>query len=380
MIIKSFTAETMSAALKSVRSEMGGDAVVLKTRQTTRADGKANIEVTACLDKPSAAQASTMLTSTAQVATTEKNRLGEVVPSMIESNETVSTVSAIGSDRLGEINHKLDLLLGLNKGQTEPGAHHGDLVRGCYLKMCEAELPEQFVELVISAALGKTSEAGSAVTAIRTELTERLSELIGDEPQYTEGDRILFVGPAGCGKTSALGKIAARLVATQRKKVKLVSLDNSKVGSHEEIRSYGYLLGADVLDTSEKAEDEFGNSEILLIDSPALPNRSDRLADLVARADRFNPNYRLVLFSSLYRSADVADFAELTKPFDPTHLIVTMLDLTKRWGTIVAATQATGLKLVLISDSPSGTGALSTITANELTEQIIPAENNDELA
>jgi flagellar biosynthesis GTPase FlhF len=87
-----------------------------------------------------------------------------------------------------------------------------------------------------------------------------------------------------------------------------------------------------------------------------------------------------VIFSSLYRAADVADFAKLTKLFEPTHLIVTMLDLTKRWGTIVSAVEATGIKLSLISDSPSGSGTLRAITAREIADQIIPSESNDELA
>ena len=33
MIIKSFTAESATAAMKMVRKEMGGEAIVLKTRQ-----------------------------------------------------------------------------------------------------------------------------------------------------------------------------------------------------------------------------------------------------------------------------------------------------------------------------------------------------------
>ncbi len=50
MIIKSFIAESAGAALKQVRHTMGGDAVVLKTRQVKDARGMAQVEVTALID------------------------------------------------------------------------------------------------------------------------------------------------------------------------------------------------------------------------------------------------------------------------------------------------------------------------------------------
>ena len=40
MIIKSFTSDTVASALKTVRGEMGPEAVVLKTRQVADAAGK----------------------------------------------------------------------------------------------------------------------------------------------------------------------------------------------------------------------------------------------------------------------------------------------------------------------------------------------------
>ena len=54
MIIKSFTGPTVAAALKLVRDEMGGDAVVLKTRvlpidETIVVNER--VEVTACIDE-----------------------------------------------------------------------------------------------------------------------------------------------------------------------------------------------------------------------------------------------------------------------------------------------------------------------------------------
>jgi len=63
MIIKTFTAESSAAALKRVKAEMGGEAIVLKTRQVSDESSQTMFEVTACLEKPTVDQSSKSLSS-----------------------------------------------------------------------------------------------------------------------------------------------------------------------------------------------------------------------------------------------------------------------------------------------------------------------------
>ena len=54
MIVKSFIADSVAGALKMVRSELGGDAVILKTRKIESIKQKmvgGRVEVTACIDQ-----------------------------------------------------------------------------------------------------------------------------------------------------------------------------------------------------------------------------------------------------------------------------------------------------------------------------------------
>ncbi len=58
MIVKSFIADTVAGALKQARNELGGDAVILKTRKLDGVHpsaGGGRVEVTACVDKAAAA-------------------------------------------------------------------------------------------------------------------------------------------------------------------------------------------------------------------------------------------------------------------------------------------------------------------------------------
>ncbi len=57
MIVKSFISDTVAGALKRARTELGGDAVILKTRRlegVSPASAGGKVEVTACVDRPTA--------------------------------------------------------------------------------------------------------------------------------------------------------------------------------------------------------------------------------------------------------------------------------------------------------------------------------------
>ncbi len=54
MRIKSYTAESVADALKRIRTELGGEAFVLKTRKLVNPLGMERVEITACCDDPEA--------------------------------------------------------------------------------------------------------------------------------------------------------------------------------------------------------------------------------------------------------------------------------------------------------------------------------------
>ncbi|NJL24709.1 MAG: hypothetical protein HC902_05770 [Calothrix sp. SM1_5_4] len=52
----------------------------------------------------------------------------------------------------------------------------------------------------------------------------------------------VFMGSAGQGKTSALVKMASRLVLAEKKRVAIVSLDSIKLGAADQLRLYAQIL------------------------------------------------------------------------------------------------------------------------------------------
>jgi len=391
MIIKSFTAETMTAALKTVRQELGGEAVVLKTRQLSDGVGANTVEVTACLDTPTVAQASmalpdvtdrpqavTSFSSDSKLVSTSglapKSRIDSEMLTEPETEALANTNTSL-NDRMNQIERKLNLLLHINNVADFPDMHRGEDIRNILTSMRKADLPDDFAESLMTKALASVGESDNLRTELGRLFENEMSSMICPELKFKAGDRLLFMGPAGSGKTSLMGKLAADLIKQGSDKIRLTTLDNCKVGAHDEIQSYADLLGAELTNQPGAEDKNSADDECIeLVDSPALPRQSERIDELRTEIDRLNPNYRFVTVSALTRPSDIEEFATWLRPLEPTHLVLTMLDLTERWGTVVAACKATGLPLAFVVESPGGIGQALAPNAQQLVVSILNKE------
>jgi flagellar biosynthesis protein FlhF len=358
MIIKTITAESVAAALKRVRSELGPQAVVLKTRQLENRGLGERVEITACLDNPSPAQSSVALADAKPVMRATFNRVSSATSKPAASVSRIADVNAAAAktDRITDLERKLDRLLQLNAAQTERISV--DPMRNVRERMQDADVLAGLIEETLSGVSEPTADDTELQGAVREHLTRMLSESMVPSITFKPGDRVAFVGPAGSGKTSAMGKLAARLVFQNHLRTTLVSLDDVKVGAFEEIESYADLLGSRVIN-SHNGKYSFDNSSVTLIDTPSLPKAADRIEHLSASLKTIQPTHCFGVFSALTRSNDIADITSKLMTLRPTYLLMTMLDLTERWGSVITATKTTGLKVAFVTDSAGGIGTLN---------------------
>ncbi|RKX25689.1 MAG: hypothetical protein DRP45_05310 [Candidatus Zixiibacteriota bacterium] len=386
MIIRSFVAPSAAAALKNVRSEMGGDAVVLKTTQTTEQNGKEMIEVTACLDNPTAAQASKVLldkktrldkstiSDTTPRATTELSvQEGQQELSTADSKETATLTI---ESRLDAIEAKLDLLLSTDIADTSVAVPESKVLVAA-AAMRKADVPELYIASFFDALRDKFGEEQITEKTIHDELVSRIESLVEPGLSFQAGNRLVFIGPAGSGKTSVVGKLASQLVVEQKTAVTLVTLDSYKVGALDEIASYSDLLGVDLTEASDVAARSSHRDKVVLIDTGAFPWETGETVRVREQLDHMEPTHRFVVFSALTRSSDIESIALSAMQLQPTHLVFTMTDLSDCWGAALAAAEATGIRIGLITNSPSGTGRVESPNASAIAARILGAEEQD---
>jgi flagellar biosynthesis GTPase FlhF len=435
MIIKTFTGDSAVVALKKVREEMGGAAFVLKTRQVRTRGGRPLVEITACLNRPTVAQASSTLAGSAVTETPElvlpsSDRLPastvatdrplqnpsivrpvnrfraapveESVPTdqpeitVVEDRPIAETAvtskiekpvpivtpgAAVVTEakvpetpdwerRLANIERKLDDLLRLKFIKTQ-GEEQPDNLRVVQDRIATTDLPPDYRSNLMKRLAAIVEEDQDAVEIAHQLILADLNEMIAEAPTFEAGDRVVVLGPAGSAKSTVMGKLAGRLL-TQNKKITLASLDDQKMAAHDEIASYADVLGVNIIAVPENNDRD--DATISLIDTPAFPSDAIGQARLIDRIERVEANHRLVVFSALTRSDDVKVLAHKMKSLKPTGLIVTMMDLTSRYGAIMAATQTLDAKLLFTTDSPAGRGLLAAPDAEMISGALIGLE------
>jgi flagellar biosynthesis protein FlhF len=371
MIIQTYAAESAAAALKMVRTELGPDAVVLKTRELPLGRGPERIEITACADKVKATEtprpATPASTTPRQVvrasfpqAETPRPTIPQTITRPTPKELPAPTVSL---ERIDRLEQKVDRILSLLANSSAVMPHQE--IRA---KLTDRDLPETFVnELVTS--------ANSSSSSIRTTLTDALTSIMLPGLTIQPGESVAVIGYAGAGKTSALGKLAAKLVFQEKQSIRLVTLDSIKIGAYEELSSYAEILGSQAIDFAT-AQTTLDDKSVTLIDTPAFPKQAGQLVALREQLDALNPTYRFAVISALTRTTDVVLIMQQLAQFAPTHLVFTMLDLTERWGSAIAASRTSHLPICFLTAAPAGIGTVNAPDPAAFTKMFLTEEQH----
>ncbi|KQP45023.1 flagellar biosynthesis protein FlhF [Pseudorhodoferax sp. Leaf274] len=110
-------------------------------------------------------------------------------------------------------------------------------------------------------------------------------------PLYAEGGVFALVGATGVGKTTTAAKLAAHCVQVHgAASVGLITLDTYRVGAHEQLRSYGRMLGVVAHLAHDRAalQDLLGllaNKKMVLVDTTGVAPRDPRKQGMLDMLD-----------------------------------------------------------------------------------------------
>ena len=133
--------------------------------------------------------------------------------------------------------------------------------------------------------------AAQAVHWIMEVLQRNLHTDAQAAPLYAEGGVFALVGATGVGKTTTVAKLAAHCVQLHgAASVGLVTLDTYRVGAHEQLRSYGRMLGVVAHLAHDRAalQDLLGllaNKKMVLVDTTGVAPRDPRKQGMLDMLD-----------------------------------------------------------------------------------------------
>ncbi len=171
------------------------------------------------------------------------------------------------------------------------------------------------------------------------------------------GGVVALVGATGVGKTTTVAKLAARYAMRHgAKRVALVTTDNYRIGAHEQLLTYGKILGVPVHMASDHAElqqilKSLMDKHLVLIDTAGMSQRDLRLSEQFNTLRNSGMPIRTYLVMSSTAQALVQE--ETIRAFQAVDLdgcILTKVDETASLGGALSVISEQQLSLAYVAD------------------------------
>jgi len=280
----------MKEALARVRRDLGGNAVILASREVRRRrlfglGTREMIEVKAAATMPH-----------------EAHRLDPAtVGEGPEGRAAGSTLSAGAQARFGEQLSRLHAMVETLSRQGRIDHLLPDLpaeLIPAYARLVEAEVPEVLSRRLIW-HVADNLDAGelSSPVAIEGALCEAAMQCIltAAPIRAVPGTKrvLALVGPTGVGKTTTVAKLAASLKLVCGLKVGLITVDTYRIAAVEQLRTYAEIIDLPLAVANDpagmrKALAELGSVDMVFIDTAGRSPRDEvkirELADFMAQA------------------------------------------------------------------------------------------------
>ncbi|MBT4865983.1 MAG: flagellar biosynthesis protein FlhF [Planctomycetaceae bacterium] len=398
--VRTFRADNMQAALDLVREEMGGEAVILHTRQTTKRrilpwrKPAETVEITAGLGVDVQHRATkTTVGDGVAAASTVGVRPQSITPAKVSGDGVSLDFSRASREIDPPLNDHFDSRAGgavtralqpesnpdptvqfaeklesiqkmLNELGRSSTLRKADEIPGelfsLYTELIDADVEDDVARNLI----GQLKEHASPkqlndVKAGRNLLTALVeSEIRCSDPiMPTPGKQkvVALVGTTGVGKTTTIAKLAANFRLRDGIKMGLVTVDTYRIAAVEQLRTYAEIIDLPMKVVTSPPEmrralDELAGLDLILIDTAGRSPRDElqiqELKSLLAEANVDEVHLVLSLTSSV---RSLLATAEQFGVANATSLILTKLDEAAGLGSLLSLVQRVDLPISYVT-------------------------------
>lgn len=400
MKVKRFFAKSMAEALKQVSEQMGPDAVILSNR---RVDGGVEIVCALDYDENMARQS----LGDKAIEATNGSRLGEMQAEQHlrlegELSRSRSRIRDVRENRAVRNQGYVDASFAeLHEASTD--GFDGPRSKGSSNTDYSDELARMRAEIsslrdLMSGQRGEPEKPGA--NAVQQRLAERLQEfglspdLAGSLSRRHKGGKLddgwkqslkmlvtgvrtphkewldeggvyALVGPTGSGKTTTIGKLAARYVLKHgADSLALVTTDRYRVAAHEQLFVFGRILNVPVrvVDESHTLDDildELSDRHLVLIDTAGLTSSDKGYQEQLTELARSHHKVRThLVVSATSQPRIMKSVWHCYKMAGLTGCVMTKIDEALTLGESLGFVMETGLPVAYYTDGQKIPGDL----------------------
>ena len=372
MKMKRYFAPDSRQALRALRDDQGPDAVILSNRNV-----KGGVEIIAAMDYEEAME--NVALDNTQVKPSDENTIADV-PEIKKEEKSITRATSKNDlnkilhadennfdnspfeksggwetqekENVAALNKIKDELAGLKNIMEAPLMQFswGETGR---VRPLYASLLKQLMGLGLSSKLSqsiakKLAEEGLSKQSWGESLSY-LSKLlpVNQKDIISTGGIVSLVGPTGVGKTTTIAKLAAHFALKYgRKGVTLITTDNYRIGAHEQLRSYGRILGIPVHVASDSGElkkllidvkQNGSEHQLTLIDTAGVSQKDINLTEQITSLDVDGIDIKNYLVLSATGQMNLQD--EVVKAFSMVDLsgcVITKTDEAASLGEVLS--------------------------------------------
>lgn len=388
MKVRRFFAPTMAEALKMVSAEMGDDAVILSNQ---RVEGGVEIVTALNYDENLARE---QITTDSVGEAPSSGRVGEMQAEqhrrleaeLDRSRERIREIrerrAAVGARAGNHLDMPVDDAL---EPEPESPAESGgtqsaldemraeihslrDMVRqspasrdrsdGASEQRLAERLQEYGLSPELAAELGRRHGGGRLDAGWKEALRELARNVDAPAREVVDtGGMLALVGPTGSGKTTTIGKMAARHVLRYgADSIALVTTDRYRVAAHEHLFVFGRILNVPVrvVDETHSLDqilDELSDRQLVLIDTAGLaPSDRGYQEQLEELANSRHPVRSHLVVAATSQPRIMKSTWHCYKMARPAGCVLTKLDEALTLGEVLGFAMETRLPVIYYTD------------------------------
>ncbi len=305
-----FEGATMRDAIAKVKAELGDQAVIISTRQVRKGLLGTAVEISAAIDDDTEASG--------------------IEPLAGPSTGGPARYAAHAAPPPVEPQPKADLAKLIEPLRSEMKSLRA-MVRA---KESEVRAASDLkAEVAALKKLLESIQPNGKPPAAMASPAKGTSRMLNPLVRASTSSLVMLIGPTGAGKTTTIAKLAATAALVDGRKVRIVTLDNYRVGGVEQVRTFANLIGVPLVvlqsprELSEMLANDVETYDLTLVDTAGTSPREMSMVNAIAEELPHLSGLEVHLVVPATSSAtQIDELAHRYSALDPARLLFTKLD------------------------------------------------------
>ncbi len=195
-------------------------------------------------------------------------------------------------------------------------------------------------------------------------------------PESSPDKPILLVGCPGVGKTVTIAKLASRTTMAGESAL-CITADAERAGAVEQLEAFTKILKIELLRAKDPAQVKDAITACppktsIYIDTPGINVLKDADLDNLKEIVNISKADTVFVYAAGGDAQDAADMGRIFQQIGATRMLVTRLDMTRRYGSVLAAAEAGSFAFSNVSITPHIAKGLSPINPMSLARIFLP--------